>query len=341
MVVAFERIYKGLVAIALAGLCLGIAAAGADSRLAIPNAAAQAKAERLVHDIFKKEYLDPQNRLVFAATLFKNAVETNDDPAAKYVLFRESRDQAVALGELEPALKASDALGEAFAVNRAENRMETLRKVWAAAPVNVAVAKPFIDLCLKSSEQSAGEEDFPVAGKYATLAEEFARKVRDTTAVARAREWNTLLRETAAEAEKARAAYKRLEAEPKNAEAKAAIAKWLCCWREDWNTGLPFLAASGDGPTAQLARRDIAGAADSSAAFELAGAWWTFSEKAMHPWSTAAQARAAYWYRKAAPLLTGLSKALAEKRITEANEAVARNPKIRFSAKATGTTEAK
>jgi hypothetical protein len=337
----FTRIFKGAVATALAGVCLGLAAAGGDSRIAVPDAPAQAKAERLVHDIFKKEYLDPQHRRVFAATLFKNAVETNDDPAAKYVLFRESRDQAVALGELEPALKASDALGEAFAVDRAECRMETLRKVWAAAPVNGAVAKPFIDLCLKSSEQAAGDEDFGVAGKYGSLAEEFARKVRDTTAVGRARDWNTLLRETAAEAEKARAAYKKLETEPKNTEAKATIARWLCCWREDWDAGLPFLAASGVGESVQLARRDIAGAADSSAAFELAGAWWTFSEKSMQPWSVAAQARAAYWYGKAAPLLTGLSKALAEKRISEASEAVGRNPKIRFNSATKRTTDPK
>jgi hypothetical protein len=155
--------------------------------------------------------------------------------------------------------------------------------------------------------------------------------VRDQSALARARDWSALLRDTISESDNARAAYEKLKTEPTSADAKAAIARWLCCWRDDWNAGLPFLTESADRALADLARRDISGAADSAAAFELAGAWWTYSEKAARPWNTAAQARAAYWYGKAAPLLTGLQKTLSEKRLAEAAESIERYARITFN----------
>lgn len=58
-----EGACKGLAAIAFAGVVfLGLlpglaAAAPVDSRLPVPSAAAQAKAEPLVNDIFQREYL--------------------------------------------------------------------------------------------------------------------------------------------------------------------------------------------------------------------------------------------------------------------------------------------
>src|SRR5947207_2535917 len=97
----------------------------ADKRLAAPSLADQAKAERMVRDIFKREYLDQKNRVSFAATLLKNAKETNDDPAAKYVLFRESRDQAIAAAVLDPAITAADAMTAAFAMDRDDYRIDT------------------------------------------------------------------------------------------------------------------------------------------------------------------------------------------------------------------------
>src|SRR3989442_1034688 len=83
--------------------------AGADKeREAVPSADAQAKAEKLIKDLFKADYarFRPADRLALSTKLLQQAVETKDDPAARYVLLQEASRLAARAGALQQALKA-------------------------------------------------------------------------------------------------------------------------------------------------------------------------------------------------------------------------------------------
>src|SRR6187549_3466884 len=97
-------------------LFLILALAPQQNRLPVPGSAAQKKAETLLKEIFKDEYgrKAPADRLALARTMMKQASETSDDVAARYVMLRESKDLALQGNDWDLSLKAADAIGKAF-----------------------------------------------------------------------------------------------------------------------------------------------------------------------------------------------------------------------------------
>src|SRR4051794_12332052 len=89
----------GLLALLLAAH-FGTSAVGAQppkTRAAVPTQTAQAKAFTDVKDVYGDDYAkaqkDPVARAALARALLQDGKETNDNLAARYVLFREARDQ--------------------------------------------------------------------------------------------------------------------------------------------------------------------------------------------------------------------------------------------------------
>ena len=94
----------------------------AADRKAVPDAAAQAQAEKLIRDVFKDEYArtSAADRLNLARKLLQQGIDTVDDPASRFVLFREARDLAAQAGDLETALTAVDEMARFFQVSAPE-----------------------------------------------------------------------------------------------------------------------------------------------------------------------------------------------------------------------------
>jgi hypothetical protein len=67
------------------------------SRPAVPQAAARARALRLVREVYQKEYAsrDVEGRRALARKFIEQAGQNVDDPAARYVLLWEAREIAV------------------------------------------------------------------------------------------------------------------------------------------------------------------------------------------------------------------------------------------------------
>src|SRR5688500_12324014 len=87
----------------------------------VPDSAAQAAAEKTVREVFDKQYLlarsDPAARAALARVLLLKADETLDDPAARFVLLRESRDLAANSGDAPTAVSALARLGRGFMID--------------------------------------------------------------------------------------------------------------------------------------------------------------------------------------------------------------------------------
>src|SRR5437016_5316210 len=85
----------------------------------VPNKKALDKAEELVNDIFKDEIKnakDAETRTKLALYLIGQGDESGEDPAARYVLYRQARDLAVLAGDPKLALGAIDKMATHFDV---------------------------------------------------------------------------------------------------------------------------------------------------------------------------------------------------------------------------------
>ena len=111
------------------------AVAIADDRLAVPGADEQANATTLVRDLFKTEYADPRPsaKAALAVKLLRQAAETKDDPAVRYVLLREGRDIAAKAGDAVTAMKAAEDMAATFQVSVGEAFIAVAEQLATAA----------------------------------------------------------------------------------------------------------------------------------------------------------------------------------------------------------------
>src|SRR5437667_417142 len=90
-----------------------------EKKLDIPDDAAVKEAEKTIRSLFKDDYAkrSPADRGALAKNLLKQAMDTKDENAARYVLFRESQDLAARIGEIETAFRAIDEMCRIYATN--------------------------------------------------------------------------------------------------------------------------------------------------------------------------------------------------------------------------------
>src|SRR5262249_14821326 len=97
-------------------LIAGVLLALAQERVPMPDAAKLKTAEAQVHDVYKPEYAKADRRAM-AAEFLRVALETNDDPAARYVLFREATALATQSGDYPLGIAAIEELAKRFQVD--------------------------------------------------------------------------------------------------------------------------------------------------------------------------------------------------------------------------------
>src|SRR5581483_4300245 len=110
-------------------------AAPQDKKLDIPDEAALKEAEKTVKSLFKDDYAKraPADRIALAKNLLKQGMDTKDDNAARYILFRESQDLAARNGDIETAYKAIDEMTRIYATNSLSLRSAALALVIATS----------------------------------------------------------------------------------------------------------------------------------------------------------------------------------------------------------------
>jgi tricorn protease-like protein len=114
----------------------------------------------------------------------------------------------------------------------------------------------------------------------------------------------------------------RVQKNANDGEANLELGKYFAFQKKRWEKALPFFAASKDGALTQLAKLDLANPADIKDQVALADGWWDHAQKAKDG-KLAMQMRAMHWYDKALPVLTGLTRTKAQKRIETVQDALA------------------
>jgi hypothetical protein len=80
-----------------------------------------------------------------------------------------------------------------------------------------------------------------------------------------------------------KAAREKLVTDSTNADASLAWGRFLCCFKEDWSTGLPLLAQSNDKVWKSLAERELTRPVKTAELLELGDDWFKVGEKEKDP----------------------------------------------------------
>jgi len=323
----FRRCVSGLMMLALVPLRAATAADEAPPRLPIPDRAAQQKSRQIVHELFKDDYAKrpAQDHAALARKLLDQARKSPDDPAAQYVLLVEAMDAAAAAADVKDLGDAADQISRRFIVNALDLRLGALGVARKAAHTSAAagdVAAAFIAL----SDDAAAREEFAIARRAASEAQAAANASHFAPLMARADAAARKVHQAEFEQQAEQDARDKLRTDPQNPELNLHVGRYLCFHQGRWEDGLPLLAKAKDPAVRAVVAKEQAGPRSADEMTTLADAWWQLPEKSGITRSQS-QHRAAYWYRRALPDLSGLHKALAEKRIANADPAQSKEPK--------------
>lgn len=289
----------------------------------VPSAAAIAKSERVISEVYDAELANPvpSGRLRLALKMLDDAGRTHDDPTAKYALLMKARELAIDAGDLQTAFDCIHALAAEYAIDRPAMGRDTLTKI---APKLDTID----ERSLLASYGLFVLQQFASAGRYGELTSLYPL-IQNAAKLSASGEVRARVKETIDRLELAKSEYQRLKSEfdtlaadPNNPKANEAVGKFYFIFAGDPEKGLSMLA-KGPGPDSSnqwkvLAQRDLANIDSPEEQAALADDWWTLAEQQSEPAKDRLEARSILWYRRALPGLNGLAKTVAEKRLAAA-----------------------
>jgi hypothetical protein len=301
----------------------------------IPDAEAQAKAEKVIHDVYPADFAKRESTdlRAVAARFLRVGEHTKDDRTARFVLLRLARDLAAQGGDARAALQAVDVLASDFAIDALEMKAATLAVVARSATTTEA-ATALVDSNLAVAEECMAKDNYPLALRVITQADTTTRKVNFLPLVTLVAARRRLVEQLGQEYHMLGEALTNLRTNPEDSSANLAVGRFYCFLKGDWARGLPMLAKSSDPRLQSLAEND---ASAERAPAVLGDAWWALADKEPGPARLQIQRHACSWYQKALAETTGLTRTRIEKRLNEVELqlAAARTPKyLRFRNKA-------
>lgn len=287
----------------------------------IPDAASVATAKAMIHDLFKDDYAKTgaPNKLALAGKLIAAAKETSNDPASRYVLLTEAIDNAAAAGDLDTTYSTISQIDDLYIV-----RIHDLQL--AAIPFLSKLGSPstLASAAIVLSQELIADDDPAGAKKASSFAISLAGRQRNRDLVARAAQQDRIADQSQRARLAAASAKEQLARNDQDPAANLAEGRYLCFTLHRFEQGAAFLAKT-DGPLAAIGKAEIAPPADGTAMHLLAEAWWNYAVQKPED-ATPAKVRAAFWYERSLPGLSGLEKIAVEKRIAEALEVMPLQP---------------
>ena len=140
----------------------------------VPEEKTLEKAERKVKDEFDDGYLDATTdakRAALAKRLLA-AVDQTDDPAQRFVLYREARDLAALGGAPAVMIDAIDQMGKQFRIDSLAMKSDTLANY---PPPSITAARETLRVELALIDEAQGAKRTAVAAKLAHLAVDAAK----------------------------------------------------------------------------------------------------------------------------------------------------------------------
>lgn len=293
-------------------VALVLALSGQDPPLPVPDPAAQKSAEKLVREVFKEQYskTGAADRRALSRTLLEQAKASDNDSATRYVLLREAQ----ALGDLEVSFQAADVLARYFSVDALALKLAALS---GSEPKSLEESKAAALLALTLVDESMRAGDPDAADKTAQLAFQHARKAKDLPTVNRAQSKIKEVADARSRLDGVKKARQARTVNPDDPAACTTVGQFECIYRGNWEAGLPLLAKGDQAALKAAAAKDLAAPPEPSGQVEAGDAWWELSEKETGMPRESLRSRALFWYGRALPRVTGLTKVKLEARFKE------------------------
>ena len=249
----------------------------------VPDEPAQARAEKMVREVYAKELAshDLNERRALAQKMMVAAMESGDDTAARFVLLKEARDVAAGAGDAIAARKAIAALAKSYAIDPTKMSLGAVTSAESAASKAEDLAE-VVQVCVNEAERAIVLDDYRTATRLIATAESAATKAKNSGLVEKAQEKRRELAAIFLEFQVLIKAQEHLKDQPDDAEAAAQIGRFLCLYKADWKAGLPLIAKGAESGLKKLAQDDLAATSDPTRRVAAGDGWWELS--ASQPW---------------------------------------------------------
>jgi WD40 repeat protein len=322
-----SRILPGVSVAAVLLAVVGAPAIDAPPRQAIPSTAAQAEAEKLVHELYKADYARrrPADQQSLATKLLAEGRSTKDNPAGRFVLFREARDLAALAGDAVLACDAVDALAADFEYDVVSAKVELLQRMAKGASTpsaNRGLAELAVDLMTKAVQADV----YDVATRLADVAATCAARCGNPALRKQIDQRIEAVRFAGKEFIAVHPAMDVLRDRPDDPAANLTVGRFHCLVKGDWDRGVLLLARGSDGRLKQIARLDLRRPVNPTDQVVVGDSWWDLAESERGATRTNLQRRAGHWYKLALPNLTGLTEAKIQRRLRQIADLIADEP---------------
>jgi hypothetical protein len=248
------------------------------------------------------------------------AESTSSDPVARYALFDLSRKVNVQAGEVQRAIALAKRLEQEYEIAPQEIVVATVEAL-DDATLTSEQRSEFVKTAADLADAALSADLYERADKLAAAAVKSSGRLRDANlrkeiserraAIARAlKGWNAVQPSLAT-----------LKTSPSNAAANLVAGKFYCFTLEDFDRGLPLLAAGDDAALSPSAKLDLA-ANDAAQRCAAAEAWRQVEAKIVDRDDRLAVQRRERWLlQQSLGGLQGLEKIKASKRLEELKDA--------------------
>jgi hypothetical protein len=289
-------------------------------RSVVPDAARQKDAEKIIKDLFKDQYAKKTaaDRRTLGRLLLDQAVKTPDDPAAAWVMFRESQDAAVQGFDPKTAVESVEASAKLFDVDPLPVK-SSLFAAMAKGPRTPEENATLAEYYLRLVEDHVAADQYDAADKAATAALAVARKSNDAGLAIRTTTRAREIAEAKTRFTALKGVMQTLASKPDDPAANLEMGLYLCYVKGSWDLGTRFLIKGSDPVLKALAEKEVAmpvGAVDRTA---LADGWFDLAQKETSPLrKSQLLSHAGALYESALPDANGLLRVRIEKRMETA-----------------------
>jgi hypothetical protein len=286
-------------------------------RLPIPGKADQAHSRALLKELYAKQITDRSlaGRKKLARTLLDEAPKLTDSPTDRFVLLIGAMDAAREAENLELCFQAADVIAEQYDVDGLSVKADAVLKINlrgdspAAQTDNVKAALDLIDPLLTV-------DDPQTAAKVLALARPAA--AHDRSLVSAVQDHARAIEAARAAHDRLAPLFEKLKTTPDDPAANLAVGSFFCFSRGDWPRGLPMLARGSDATLKQLASLELSHPGKVEDVTHLADGWWDASGKESGASRSQIRQHAALFYKSILENVSGLRRALLERRIADA-----------------------
>lgn len=299
----------------------------------VPSAASLQQAEKQVTEIFGGRLASlpsPAEKAKIATEMLQAAGGTAE-PTSKFVLLRKAEDTAAEAGDIDGALRAHEALRNAYQP-RSWRISGVFFGKFSHPSLTVADAHRICQAIMADAGDSIAGDQYEAARELYRAAGPLARKLNDRNLSDQISQSLSSIGPMEAEQRRIALSQATLAKNPTDGPANTAVGSFHCFFKQDWAGGLPLLAKGDDQRLKTVATQELADPTEGTQQLAVAELWWNYAETQPAAAKAAIHLHAGKFYAQASPAMTGLAKAQADQRATDYLKSVATEAALASSA---------